>query len=175
MVDFFIAQEQMNRSSRRSSRRSRRRASRIKRLQTRRTRGGSTRGGSELPTDLFTIQQDTQSNEFLSTPRLLRRHDIWNNFPVSARPIHGVNGVERYGIEWHRSRLRNMEQESDKSVEDLKREIQPRLMRALQASPSWTVEPAGGAGSPYIAIIATRRIGGSKLPGSAVFTIQQNA
>jgi len=166
MVDFFIAQEQMNRSSRRSSRRSRRRASRIKRLQTRRTRGGRTRdgrtrdgrtrGGSELPTDLFTIQQDTQSNEFLSTPRLIRRGDIYNNFPVIIMIVRGVHGVERYGIEWDRSRLRNMEQESDKSVEDLKREIQPRLMRALQASPSWTVEPAGGAGSPYIAIIATR-------------------
>jgi len=93
----------------------------------------------------------------MSTPRLLRRDDIWNNFPVSAKPLgRGADGADRHGIEWHRANLRNMAREAGKSEEDLKREIQPRLMRALQASPSWTVEPAGGAGSPYIAVIAMK-------------------
>jgi hypothetical protein len=91
-----------------------------------------------------------------NVPRLVMRKNIWETFPeVSVKPLgRGANGADRHGVEWHNQRLRAYSQTHRVTEAEAKRQIIPRVERALRASSSWTVEPAL-PGSDYIFILAT--------------------
>lgn len=78
-------------------------------------------------------------------PVLKLRKDIWENFPVSLLPIGtGSDGAERHAIVWHRHNLRTWREfaESYDVWMDYEDVSYRRLIKALESSKYWTVEPA---------------------------------
>lgn len=99
---------------------------------------------------------------FVTTARLLiRREDIWKNFPVNVKPLgRGANGADRHGIEWHNANLRNYAIDRRlptdiQTINELKDYFYPYVMDALRRSPSWSVESMS-PDSGFFAIITMR-------------------
>lgn len=88
--------------------------------------------------------------------QLKLRKDIWTHFPVNLDSMgRGANSRDRYGVEWHNMKVRQIAQAEGKTPDQVKQEIFPRLMASLLASQGWTVEEAA-PGSRFIAVIAMK-------------------
>lgn len=83
----------------------------------------------------------------------------------------GNNSRDRYGVEWHNTKIRQIADTQGLTAEQVKKAIFPRLMKSLLTSSSWIVEePAPG--SRYIAVIAMKF---SDAPVTAAVTRAKNA
>ena len=90
-------------------------------------------------------------NSFLFFPMssrnsiLNQRKDIWENFPVSLKPLgRGADGAERHAVVWNRKNISAMRSKIP-NVENwihCEKNIQTTLMNALKSNPRWVVEPS---------------------------------
>ncbi len=89
----------------------------------------------------------------VKTPVLKLRKDIWSHFPVNVDSMgRGANGADRYCVEWHNMKVRQMAKDAGKTEGDMKATLLPQLLHALAKSPAWKVE-APPPGSKCVAII----------------------
>jgi hypothetical protein len=80
----------------------------------------------------------------LEFPVLTLRKHIWENFPVTCVPLgSGADGAERHAIVWHRKNLTEWREDALSWEEwmDFQKITHYRLMKCLEASNRWTVEP----------------------------------
>ena len=101
---------------------------------------------SSLPNNqLLTVLKSIQKFNAWEIPTLVLRKDIWTHFPVVVNALCTVNHVKRFAVCWHRSKLlewRARHNEDPASWKDYEFIQEFILMKALRASPSWTVTPA---------------------------------
>lgn len=84
------------------------------------------------------------------------RKDIWTHFPVNLDSMgRGNNSRDRYGIEWHNMKVRQIADAKGMTPDQVKRDIFPRLMASLLAASTWSVEEPV-PGSRFIAVIAMK-------------------
>ncbi len=79
-------------------------------------------------------------------PILSLRKQIWENFPVVVKQIESKAG-NTYAVQWH---MKNFQEARDACEHgwqymDFEEDTYCRLMKALNASRNWTVQPAAGA------------------------------
>ncbi len=90
----------------------------------------------------------------VKTPVLKLRKDIWSHFPVNVDSMgRGANGADRYCVEWHNMKVRQMAKDAGKTEGDMKATLLPQLLHALAKSSAWKVE-APPPGSKCVAVIA---------------------
>jgi hypothetical protein len=80
----------------------------------------------------------------LEFPVLTLRKHIWENFPVTCVPLgSGADGAERHAIVWHRKNLAEWREDAPSWEEwmDFQKITHYRLIKCLEASNRWTVEP----------------------------------
>lgn len=84
------------------------------------------------------------------------RKDIWTHFPVNLDSMgRGNNSHDRYGVEWHNMKVRQIADAKGMTPEQVKKDIFPRLMASLLAASAWSVEEPL-PGSRFIAVIAMK-------------------
>ncbi len=79
-------------------------------------------------------------------PALTLRKHIWENFPVVVKQMDSKDGREQYAVQWH---MKNFQEARDACEHgwqymDFEEDTYRHLMKSLQASRSWTVQPAVG-------------------------------
>jgi hypothetical protein len=108
-------------------------------------RGDLCWGDIECPPST-TPKENLDEDWYWSVPALKLRRDIWDHFPVTVVPLgSGEDGAERHAIVWHRKNLAMWRAERSEDMHEWMHydAIQERrLLKALRASPRWTVEPA---------------------------------
>ncbi len=77
----------------------------------------------------------------LEVPELKNRQDIWKYFPVAAKPMSGG----RDKLEWHISNMIKMSKLTKIKIDAMKPILEPKLLKALQASDAWSVEEGKNA------------------------------
>ncbi len=86
-----------------------------------------------------------EDDDWIMPIMTLRKH-IWENFPVVVKQIESKTG-NTYAVQWHHKNFQEARDACEHGWEymDFEDDTYRRLMKALQASRNWTVQPAAGA------------------------------
>ncbi len=92
------------------------------------------------------VSQPLEEDADWCMPVLTLRKHIWENFPVVVKQMNSKDGREMYAVQWH---MKNFQEARDACEHgwqymDFEEDTYRHLMKSLQASRSWIVQPAIG-------------------------------